>query len=75
MMASQLNRIESALGTAMAVIKERAELCRQLTEGGEIDASAGAAMIKEADERAVQVKALLETGWKPVPRENETTGL
>src|SRR3954471_20642066 len=53
MMESQLNRIESALGSAMAVIKERAELCRQLTESGEIDTSAGAAMISE---RAVQVK-------------------
>ena len=38
-------------------------------------ASAGAAMIEEANERAIQVKALLETEWKLIPREKETTGL
>jgi len=72
MMASQQVRIESALGTAMAVIKERSELCRQLTEKGEIDASVGAAMIQEADELAIEVKMLLETGWKVVPAGRET---
>jgi len=75
MMASQQNRIESALGTAMAVIKERAEFCRQLTEKGEIDTATGAAMIQEADERAVRVKKLLEIGWTVIPGDKEANGL
>jgi hypothetical protein len=75
MMASQQNRIESALGTAMVVIKERAELCRQLTEKGEIDTATGAEMIQEADKRAVEVKKLLEIGWILIPGDKEANGL
>ena len=74
MMASQQTRIESALGTAMAVIKERSELCRQLAEKGEIDAATAAAMIEEADARAIEVKMLLEAGWKLSPRSEQSTG-
>ena len=73
MMDAQLNRIEGALGAAMAVIKERSELCRQLAERGEISAAAGAAMSHEADERAIEVKTLLEAGWKPVRWERKET--
>jgi len=75
MLASQQSRIEGALGTAMAVIKERSELCRQLAERGEIDPSTSAAMIQEADARAIEVKTLLEAGWKLIPRAQNTGGL
>jgi len=45
------------------------------TEKGEIDTATGAAMIQEADERAVRVKKLLEIGWTVIPGDKEANGL
>jgi two-component system, chemotaxis family, protein-glutamate methylesterase/glutaminase len=70
LMEAQLDRIEAALGTALVVMKERAELCRHL--GAKHGAPAVEAhmlqrMLADAEERASRIKALLEEAWMPVP--------
>lgn len=72
LMEAQLDRIDAALGTAMAVMKERAELCRHLSAPGhqEVDGIGRDVlqrMLQEAEGRAVRVKALLEEEWMPIP--------
>ena len=67
MMESQLKRLEVTLSAVMVIIKERSELCRQLQRCEALDRHTAKAMIDEADERANQVKALLELPWAHVP--------
>jgi len=52
---------------ALTKIKERAELCRQLAERGEIDARTADEVIAETMERAVRLKELLTATWRCVP--------
>jgi len=66
MAEAQLARIEFSLGAALATVKERAELCRQLAERGEIDAKAAAEVIAETMEHAARLKELLTATWRTV---------
>lgn len=63
---AQLARIEYSLGAALAVVKERAELCRQLAQHGEIDGPTADVVIAETTERAERLKALLAATWRTV---------
>jgi two-component system chemotaxis response regulator CheB len=67
MAEAQLARIEFSLGAALALVKERAELYRQLAERGEVDAQTAEAVIAEALERAERLKELLAATWRTVP--------
>jgi two-component system chemotaxis response regulator CheB len=66
MAEAQLARLEFALGAALALVKERAELYRQLAESGEIDARIAEAVIAETTERAERLKELLTATWRTV---------
>jgi hypothetical protein len=63
MLESHQARIEATLGTAMVLLKERAELCRQLVESGEGDQNVLGLMNDEALEKAAAIKKLLEEPW------------
>jgi two-component system chemotaxis response regulator CheB len=67
MAEAQLARIEFSLGAALTQIKERAELCRQLAERGELDNPAAERLIAEALDRAERLKALLIATWSTIP--------
>ncbi|MCK1367237.1 hypothetical protein [Bradyrhizobium sp. 62] len=69
MMDSQLKRLEVSLSAVMVVMKERAELCRQLEESGLIDRETVIKMVAESEERAREIKKLLELSWMPIPAE------
>ena len=66
MAEAQLARIEFSLAAALAVVKERAELCRHLAEHGEIGPPTAEAVIAETTERAERLKALLAATWRTV---------
>lgn len=63
---AKLRKIEETLGAALAMLNERAELCRQL---GGIAAESGRGTTlweiaeREAFDRALAVRALLERSW------------
>jgi two-component system chemotaxis response regulator CheB len=63
LLEAQLARIEASLGTVMVLMKERAELARQLAEQDEADADTLQRMVVEALNRAEQIKTLLELPW------------
>ena len=54
-------------GAALVQVKERAELCRQLAETGEIGADTAERLIAEALARAEKLKALLSSTWSTIP--------
>ena len=64
---AQLTRIEFQLCAALVQVKERAELCRQLAETGEIGADTAERMIAEALARAEKLKELLSSTWSTIP--------
>lgn len=66
-------RIEATLGTAMVLLKERAEMCRQLIDAAAADAAKLRAMEKEAIERVEQIKQLLEAPRQELPKAPMTT--
>jgi hypothetical protein len=59
---------EAALGPALVRVKERAELCRHLTQSDELEPEALQPMLEQAEQRAAAVKALLDAEWMLVPR-------
>ena len=68
MLTAQFAAMESSLEAAMRAISERSELCRQLagklrSAGDGETASKWMAAMQEARERAIAVRALLETEW------------
>jgi two-component system chemotaxis response regulator CheB len=63
-------RIEATLGTAMVLMKERAELCRQLVMHSAADADVFRRMEEEATKRAEELKNLLEMPWLAPPKPN-----
>jgi two-component system chemotaxis response regulator CheB len=68
MVAAQFVALERALEAAMRSLSERGELCRQMAEKlrAAEDPAAGAlwdAAMREARERAVVLRQLLETEW------------
>jgi hypothetical protein len=65
--AAQLARIEFSLGAAMTQTKEYAELCRQLSEHGEIDGHTADRLVAEATERAERIKDLLTLTSSIIP--------
>lgn len=67
LMEAQLTRIEASLGTLMVLMKERAELCRQLADNGEVTPHDAEPLIAEALARAQIVKELLEKAWIEIP--------
>lgn len=67
MAEAQLARIEFSLCAALTLLKERAELSRQLAENGEIDQAAADRLIGEALARAATLKKLLTAGWSTIP--------
>jgi two-component system chemotaxis response regulator CheB len=68
MLEAHQARTEATLGTALVLLKERAELCRQLQECPEADAKALAKMVDEALKKAEIMKRLLEQPWIAMPR-------
>jgi hypothetical protein len=66
MAVAQLARIEFSLCAALTQVKERAELCRQLAEKGEIDTAAAAPLVAEARERAERISEFLTATWSAV---------
>jgi two-component system chemotaxis response regulator CheB len=67
MAEAQLARIEFSLGAALATVKERAELCRQLAESGELDPAAADQLVSEALARAAGIRDILTATWRPIP--------
>ncbi|GJD65899.1 hypothetical protein [Methylobacterium frigidaeris] len=72
MLEAQANVLEMRLGSVLSLLNERAELCRQLSEGvmaqGQDPATLEAAR-KEALQRAETIRALLESDWaQPDPK-------
>jgi len=67
MAEAQLAHIEFSLGAALATVKERAELCRQLAERGEIDHAAADQLVAEALARAARIRDLLTETWRTIP--------
>jgi two-component system, chemotaxis family, protein-glutamate methylesterase/glutaminase len=63
MLEAHQARIEATLGTAMVLMKERAEICRELLAHHQADEEALDKMIAEAIARAEIVKALLQRPW------------
>ena len=63
MLQAHQARIEATLGTAMVLMKERAELCRQLHVCPEADQAVLATMADEALGRAEVIKQMLEEPW------------
>jgi two-component system chemotaxis response regulator CheB len=69
MLDSQMKRLEVSLSAVMVIMKERAELCRQLQQSGLIESETAIKMVAESDERANEIKKLLEASWLPIPAE------
>ncbi|MBM0205667.1 hypothetical protein JNW90_23630 [Micromonospora sp. STR1s_5] len=72
MLDAQASVLEMRLGSVLSLLNERAELCRQLSEGslaeGQDPATLEAAR-NEALQRAGTIRALLESDWvQPDPR-------
>jgi two-component system, chemotaxis family, protein-glutamate methylesterase/glutaminase len=71
MLAAQFDVIEAKLAACLVALKERAELCRQMSENacaqGQPTASLDAAGA-EALDRALVVKGLLESEWAETGR-------
>jgi hypothetical protein len=63
MLQAQQAKIEAAMGNVMVLMKERAELCRQLIDGDEGNKHALEQMLEEALQRTNSVKELLEAPW------------
>ncbi len=68
MLESQFKLLETKLAAALVALKERAELCRQLSEAEILGADIAAldATRAEALERAKIVKRLLESEWRQI---------
>jgi len=67
MLAAQVNRIEGTLGTVMVLLKERAELARQIAQEDRADPAVLQAIAAEALKRAEVIKKLLESPWPELP--------
>jgi len=67
MLEAHQARLEATLGTAMVLLKERAELCRQLRDCAEANDEVLAKMTDEALEKAAAIKTLLEEPWIEMP--------
>ena len=66
MLLATCGRIEGTLGTCLAQLNERADLCRQIAEGGGTDRryrTALEAAATQARQRADVIRNLLESEW------------
>jgi two-component system chemotaxis response regulator CheB len=70
MLAAQFDELEKTLASAFTSLKERAELCRQMAEGLPDGRGRDTLEVasKQATERALVLKQLLESEWVQLQR-------
>jgi two-component system, chemotaxis family, protein-glutamate methylesterase/glutaminase len=72
MLDAQADRIEEFLTSALAMLNERRELCRQMLGEGITDAARLQATLADATERAEAIRAVLnEHGSTPISMEED----
>jgi len=73
MLVAQFNIVEIKLAACLAALNERAELCRQMSDAAPpahvVDAATLEAARKEALDRALIIKQLLESEWTETGRD------
>jgi two-component system, chemotaxis family, protein-glutamate methylesterase/glutaminase len=71
MLAAQFDVLEAKLAATLVALKERAELCRQMSENARAQGQPTASLElarSEALERCQVIKGLLESGWAEAGR-------